>query len=269
MPAAPVVITTPDEPLVAGSFTEGPSYHTVRQGGSTDWLLVHTVAGSGYFSGDGSRHFAHAGDFHLLRPRTVHDYGAIASWSLIWTHFLPRNDWMPLLKWPEIAPGLMQLSIPARQCSAARQIFRKIERIAASAMFRRSDLALNALEELLLRIAPQPGSLDHRIEAALERLHSDLAYDHSVPGLAAACGLSTSRFAHLFRQQLGVSPLRYLEERRLIRARQLLDATSFTVAEIAFQVGFQSPFYFSRRFRLFSGLSPSGYRHRQAPIPGK
>jgi AraC family transcriptional regulator of arabinose operon len=84
-----------------------------------------------------------------------------------------------------------------------------------------------------------------------------------VETLARRCGLSRSRFAELFREQMGVSPLAFLENQRLRRARELLEHTSLNLAEISVQAGFASPFYFSLRFKKHFGASPRNYRRQK------
>jgi AraC family transcriptional regulator of arabinose operon len=54
--------------------------------------------------------------------------------------------------------------------------------------------------------------------------------------------------------------MHYVEARRIERATQLLRVTSLSVKQIAEQVGFESPFYFSLRFKKATGISPSAYR---------
>jgi AraC family transcriptional regulator of arabinose operon len=77
-----------------------------------------------------------------------------------------------------------------------------------------------------------------------------------------ASGLSVSRLSHLFREQTGLTPWQYAEQRRMTRARELLELSSFGVAEIADRLGYRSPFYFSRRFAAATGESPRQYRQR-------
>jgi AraC family transcriptional regulator of arabinose operon len=80
--------------------------------------------------------------------------------------------------------------------------------------------------------------------------------------LARTANLSVSRFAHLFREQLGVTPQRFVERRRLDAAARLLELTTRPIAAIATEVGFTNPLYFSTRFRHHTGLPPTTYRTR-------
>ena len=74
--------------------------------------------------------------------------------------------------------------------------------------------------------------------------------------------LSPSRFTHLFSEQLGSSPLAYLEQVRINAAREQLLLTGRPVAEVAASVGYGDPVWFARCFRRRVGLSPRAFRQR-------
>ena len=97
---------------------------------------------------------------------------------------------------------------------------------------------------------------------ALDYVSARLSQKLTVAGLAAAAGISPSRLAHLFREELGMSVMHYIEMRRIERAQQLLAVTALTIKQIAEQVGFDTPFYFSLRFKKATGLSPTSYRRK-------
>jgi AraC family transcriptional regulator of arabinose operon len=94
----------------------------------------------------------------------------------------------------------------------------------------------------------------------VRHLRAHLNEPPSLPKLAALSHLSVSRFAHLFREQVGLSPLAFLERERLNRAAQLLTLTSRPVARVALEVGYEDALYFSRRFRARYGVGPRQYR---------
>ncbi len=82
--------------------------------------------------------------------------------------------------------------------------------------------------------------------------------------VAAATGVSSRHLARLFAQE-GSSPGRYLQERRLERARQLLASPQgrrLDVAEVAYRHGFSSQAHFARAFKARYGMTPSEARGR-------
>lgn len=79
----------------------------------------------------------------------------------------------------------------------------------------------------------------------------------TVERLARHAAMSPSHFAHRFRAVARVSPMRYVREARLDRARQLLLEKGSRVSEVALEVGFESPAHFTREFKRRFGMAPS------------
>ena len=102
--------------------------------------------------------------------------------------------------------------------------------------------------------------MDPRIAVALIELERRLAEPLSVAGLAAAVGLSASRFAHLFRATMGAPPMRHLQTLRMNRAALLLARTSLSVADVMKHVGYTDASHFRRDFRRQHGRSPREWR---------
>lgn len=262
-PAPPVGL------LVTGHFRQGPGYRTVRQKGTRDWLLIYTVGGRGRFAWTGGERLVESGDLILLRPQAPHDYRTAPGarrWELWWAHYIPRPEWLDWMNWPELTPGLMHVSL-AGHAFRERLEMRLREAIAHNAGpgARRATLAMNALEEVLVRAdAANPrrssARLDPRVRRVVELMSGRLAEPWTVERLAAAVALSPSRFAHLFREQTGETPQRYMELRRLEQARRLLEFTQEPVSAIARMVGFENPFYFTRRFKKQLGVAPRAWR---------
>ena len=126
-------------------------------------------------------------------------------------------------------------------------------------------LAIEALAEALavtvLRAArgaaSGPAVRDPRIQAAVDAIERDFAEPLTVEDLAAAASLSRFHFSRIFRDQVGVSPYRYLVSVRLDRAAELLRRGRRSVTEVALSVGFQDLGRFSRAFAARFGQRPS------------
>jgi AraC family transcriptional regulator of arabinose operon len=110
-------------------------------------------------------------------------------------------------------------------------------------------------------------TLDPRIAWATEELQRRSGHPVSLDDIARAVNLSRSRFAHLFRQQTGLSPGRYLRMIRLERARGLRETTFLSIKEVMAAVGLNDPSHFSRDFHRAFGVSPREWRKRIARPP--
>jgi AraC family transcriptional regulator of arabinose operon len=264
-PAIPDSFTPTVRRLLAGEFDEGPGYATYRRRGTTDWLVFHTLHGRGGF---GSGVFAGPGVTTLIRPGTLQDYGTArdqARWHFLFAHFHPKPDWLPLLDWPSVAPGILQLHPSSATADRITNALSDAVRHQDSVLPQGELLSLNALEAALLWCDtqnPKAAQIDDRLLRAVELIDRNLRADLSIPTLARASTLSPSRFAHLFRAQLGVTPQQFVERRRLEAACRLLELTTRPIASVAAEVGFPDPLYFSTRFRAHTGHSPTQYRRQ-------
>ncbi|MDW3197078.1 MAG: AraC family transcriptional regulator [Cytophagales bacterium] len=91
-------------------------------------------------------------------------------------------------------------------------------------------------------------------------IETHLYTDLSVEELASLCSLSLSSFKREFKKEFSDSPINYITTKRLEKARELLKVTSLSVSEIAYEVGFNDPLYFTRAFKKKFGLAPTNAR---------
>jgi AraC family transcriptional regulator of arabinose operon len=252
--------------LVTGYFREVFGYRVRRPGGSGNWLLTYTLDGAGLYREPGSDLVVGPGDIVLLGPDVPHDYGVPegGSWEFLWAHFQPRLDWFGW--WHPLAcgegVGLSHLETSEARERARRSFLRLHADALATGELSR-ELALNGLEEVLL-LAVREGTsgrpVDPRVRRVLDLISSDLAADYDVPGLAREIALSPSRLSHLFKQEVGEPVMGAVIRLRLNQAARLLEHTVDDIGAIAREVGFGSPYYFSRQFRRHFGMSPRQYR---------
>ena len=85
----------------------------------------------------------------------------------------------------------------------------------------------------------------------------------SIKELAYLSGRSLSSFKRDFQSIYGVSPAKWIREKRLSKARQMLLSSQMSVADVAYSLGFENPTHFSRIFKQQYGASPSTYGNRQ------
>ena len=268
---APLTLVPSVDRLTGGYLAETAGYRVVRPHGTTDFLLIHTRSGRGRFGvearGDSA---AEPGTVTLVEPGTPHDYGVEPvqqRWEIDFCHFHPRPEWRILLDWPQVTPGIGQLSIGPELQQRMAPAWSAIAYFSRSEQPRADLFGMNALEQVLLWCDsqnPRAVPLDERILTVLEHLDRNLAEPLTVTDLARVAHLSTSRFAHLFRAQLGTSPSAYVERQRIAQARLLLEHTRRPVAEIARSVGFDDPLYFSTRFKRVVGAAPTTYRRNRS-----
>lgn len=257
-------------PLVCNEFHEGRSYTNRRPHGSGDWLLILTCGGAGLVTLSTGSRCVLPGDAVLFSPGAAQDYRTAVEpgyWHLRWAHFQPQPHWRTWLRWPPLGSGVGLVSTRGQvdgpvQAALGRML--TAQRLGGPSA---NALALNALEEALIWIYRQSADsdmvgVDTRVQQAVQYLVTYTAEPFNLANLAAHCGLSGSRLNHLFQAELGTTPQRFGEKVKLDLASQLLTQTNLSIAEVAQEVGFADPLYFSRRFHRAFGHAPSAHRNK-------
>lgn len=126
------------------------------------------------------------------------------------------------------------------------------------------------LAHLLLRAARQEGLLNEtqikgclapwQVKRATDYLLAKLDEDITLADLASSIGLSPFYFARAFKRSTGIPPQRFLMERRVERARELLAGSQMDLAEIALACGFAGQSHFTTAFKRHMGVTPGAWR---------
>ena len=104
--------------------------------------------------------------------------------------------------------------------------------------------------------------MDPRVQKIEQLMRNNLHREWSLRELAEAVNLSASRLSHIFASEVGKSPIHYLRQLRMDRAKFLLDTSFLSVKEITHQVGLNDESHFVRDFKKFYGDAPTRYRLR-------
>jgi AraC-like DNA-binding protein len=105
---------------------------------------------------------------------------------------------------------------------------------------------------------------DPVVGPALKLIYNNPAHPWTVANLAAAVGSSRAVFASRFTEQVGEPPIAFLTNWRLALAADVLRSSRATIAAVARQVGYSTPFALSSAFKRAYGVSPNTYRANAA-----
>lgn len=214
-----------------------------------------------------------------LAPGSVFLY---ASRQLVWHHREKPSDWVHITLDPEflsqiaLENGLSaDLKLTHRSFFLDPTIFHIAYLLKAQVISGglagtllveslRNVLAVHLLRHCREAFSPAIAS-DKRlnplqIQQMKEYIETHLAEDLSLAELAATVPISEFHFARLFKATTGETPYRYVTQRRIERAKVLLSVTQFSVAEIAYRVGFANQSHFTAQFRKLVGATPKQYR---------
>lgn len=79
--------------------------------------------------------------------------------------------------------------------------------------------------------------------------------------LSGLCGISTVYFRKTFEAIYGISPIRYLHQLRIAKAKAILQGDYDSIGQVSQSVGYNSVYHFSKMFKAYTGMSPTDYTH--------
>ncbi|MDL5053518.1 helix-turn-helix transcriptional regulator [Oscillatoria laete-virens NRMC-F 0139] len=227
--------------------------------------IFHIVEGGFRFlRADGSTQIARGGDMVVFYPG-INRYEFISeqTTSFYQVQFLPagqketnRVPWLP--GYGLIPEYLSQLRDPSRLASEMEKIIMEMDgrkplwesRCAISLL-----TVMNLVFESGYEIRAPERERHGRWEKVLLKLET-APHDVSIQGLAEEEGMNPEAFIRGFKKYVGLPPKRYLLQRRMWLARRMI-VYQGSIKEVAMNLGFQDPLYFSRLYRKFFGYAPS------------
>ena len=111
-----------------------------------------------------------------------------------------------------------------------------------------------------LGVKERGGLAPWQVRRVAEMIRENLDGNIHLCDLARECGLSVSHFTRTFRKSFGMSPCRWLLERRIDRSKVLLVTSDLPIADIAIRSGFSDQTAFTRAFGRIVGDSPGRWR---------
>lgn len=99
-----------------------------------------------------------------------------------------------------------------------------------------------------------------RIDYACVLMRELIDQPVSMQEIAKKAGMGYSLFRKLFKERMQCAPVQYFQNLKIQKAIELLTATTLPIKEIAYRLDFESPAYFSARFKKQTGKSPLEYR---------
>lgn len=95
------------------------------------------------------------------------------------------------------------------------------------------------------------------IQPALNYISSHNLNEITIPALANVCNMSVSGFREKFKNELGISPIKYIAELKIQKAQNMLMKENMSVSSIALNLGFSDVGYFSKFYKKHTGRNPS------------
>lgn len=269
------VSTVGYEEIIAGEeypthgHAEGYYFNVSKGRVLNEYQLLYITEGEGVFqSAHQSPVSIKAGDLFLLFPGEWHSYHPLPEkgWKSYWIGFKGTNiD-------NRIRQHFLSPEKPVFHVGYSAELVRLYKNAYKAALaekpFYQQLLAGIVNLQVGLMYSLERSSMlnknhDHMnmINRARLRIRESIESDVTIQQIAQEQGVSYSNFRKLFKEYTGISPALYQQDLKLQQAKELLTTTAMSIKEIAYQLNFESPDYFSSKFRSKTGLRPSEFRN--------
>ena len=261
-------VIEPGDPYPTKGHADGYYFNVEKGRILNEYQLLYNTAGEGTFeSTHCPKTYIKPGDMFLLFPGEWHSYHpkAHTGWNSFWIGFKGKNmD-------DRVKAGFLLPEKPIYHVGYSFVIESLYKRAYEIAM-EEAAYSQQTLAGIVNYLIGTMYSLERNIELgknqmqvdminrARLRIRESLETDVTIQQIADEQGVSYSNFRKLFKEYTGLSPATYQQELRLLRAKELLTTTELSIKEIAYRLNFESPDYFSAKFKAKIGLKPSEIR---------
>jgi len=252
-----------------GYYPNARFHYRDRKEGISEHILIYNLEGKGWIRIGSKEHIILPNHFFVIPANTPHTYFADEEnpWNIYWVHFAGEKSHL----FSKIT-GRTNLITPSPVSRKKERIDIFTEILVNLSMgYSRENLEyanlclwhlmasfmyINQFRQILQGTYPDLPS--QAINFMRENINKPLKlYD-----IANSTGYSTSHFSRIFSDKTGQSPMEYFNHLKMQEACRWLDTTKLVIGEIASNIGYSDPYYFSRTFKRIMRQSPNHYRKR-------
>ncbi|MDO5406896.1 MAG: AraC family transcriptional regulator [Eubacteriales bacterium] len=235
-------------------------YSQQRTAGRLDYQIIYVFKGAGHYFLHNEWVTMEAGNIILFRPGEpqVYSYHAEDHPELYWIHFT-GNQSEALLRHFEIDNSFIGEDLSIKLLFQEIILELQLKKPVYNEIVNSDFLKLLALIQRSLRQQASPLDNMFGIDRLIMQLNQKYMEYWDVSMMAEFCDFSPSYFSHMFKKRTGISPIQFLNDLRIQKAKELLSSGCMNISTVAALVGFEDALYFSRVFRRETGTSPTRF----------
>ncbi len=252
-----------------GYYPNAKFHYRDRKEGVLEHILIYNLEGKGYIKIDAKEHEIRPNHFFVIPANTPHTYYADEEtpWNIYWVHFAGEKSDL----FSKITGHIQVISpSPVSRIKERIDLFTEIL-VNLSMGYSRDNLEY---ANLCLWYLLASFMYVNQFMNILQRTNQDLPSQAigfmreninrslKLEDIANATGYSTSHFSRIFSEKTGHAPMEYFNQLKMQVACRWLDTTKLRISEIASNIGYSDPYYFSRTFKRIIHQSPAQYRKR-------
>ncbi|WP_316783738.1 AraC family transcriptional regulator [Pedobacter frigiditerrae] len=247
-----------------GYYPNANFHHRTRKTGSGQHILLYCTSGRGHIYLKDQEIELTPNTFFVIPKNTPHHYKSsiIEPWSIYWVHFTGPTADIIYERYADVTPLLRQIPYSEKRIENFDAIFNLLEESFDEQSLEIANLKLMDFVSSMIYIKqlnPAQHQMD-QMDKSILFMKNNINGIFTAETFAKQQQLSLSHYSRLFRSKTGNSPLHFFNQLKVQKACQYLYFTDRNIKEICTELGFDDPFYFSRLFKKYMGISPSQYK---------
>jgi len=227
-----------------------------------EFQIVYITKGKGVFETLGKKFDIIPGSIMIVFPGIKHFYKPIyeVGWYEHWVGFKgPYADSL-------VKNGFLSLENPCFIIGLQNQIIELFSEIVDEVREQKPLYQIKAASKIIALIAEilaterrqaQPSQSEKIVEQAKFLMEESIYDDIDLNSIASQVGVSTSKLNEIFKTYTSMTPYQYYIHIKLHAAKALLEQGDLSIKEVAFRLGFEDQYHFSRLFKSKTGIAPS------------
>ena len=254
-----------------GYYPNATNHYRERKKAIDQYVLIYCAGGCGWYQVNGKEFQVKKDQFFILPAGRPHIYGTNEQWTIYWVHF--RGLHAPIFAKDMLTPKDINVTSGSRisdRISLFEEILSTLQTGSgiedlryASSLLHHFLASMRYLGQFRRSKMTNLGN-QTVVDAAIHYMQENIGNHIKLADVAQYVGYSQSHLSQLFHKQKGQSPVAFFNQLKIEYACRLLRETDMKINQICFKIGIEDPFYFSRLFAKFTGLSPSAYRKATA-----
>ena len=251
-------------------------YMIKRPGGADNFLILITLDGDGVLKLENDTFTLSRGMIAVIPPNIPHSYFTAPDsvWTFYGIHIVNNHA-------GHIISRLIKENSTCyfhNNTSSVADSLEHIMSVSRSGKYKitheLSKLISDFIHDLFTTNSGASFKSESLFEKAVEYIELNYSTEIDIDELSTRFFTSTSHFIRMFKAVCGITPYQYIENYRMLQARQLLCHTKLSVADIAKKVGYKNTSNFIAYFKRNRGVTPGIYRknidkHEQANLISK
>jgi len=249
-----------------GFYPHAKNHYRKRKKGINEHILIYCVDGNGTIQIGEKLNQLKANSYFVIKAHEAHTYWASESnpWSIYWLHFGGERS----NHFDEFFDRIISIekSVDSRiedRIKLFNEIITALESGFSTDNINYANLCLSSLLASFFYISAYRSGIGYQSTNAIDQtiffMQKNINKTLKISDISNHINFSESHLSKIFRNKTGSSPLDYFINLKMQEAIRLLTNQSLKIKEVAYRLGYNDPYYFTRIFTKHIGSSPASF----------